>query len=452
MTETVQRVVHGNVVSLLSGGASLLQYSIETTPSPLQASPEQGEPTTAALTIVVSASEGETVYCDRIVLSFEIGDIAQALTDVSSGILVAASPSDQWQIQETGPGIFTATPAKPKFQQIDANGLVFQLYNIKVNRQVGTFAFTIQEHSSSDGSSFSNHKDVYEIAKFPYGFFVGGFMASAAEVQVGTPVLLTWHGARDATYAMLYNNQSVDVTLLRRWQSPPLTSNTTFILKVTPTQVQNSEDITTFLQATVDVRDPDLTTDIFAVKNTASIGTQIEQHALTVNGMQTLSGDLSVGGRTAQFNNIWFQNGAAMQGQTSISSLQVGGVVQGIQFAGTMQGQGDATFNTGVQVNGNTTFGTLRVRGTLQVDGFITARRVLVSGTARINSGKLAVAFSPEQQQCIASSSYALLLTPTGQCNGLQIVEKNATGFSVEELHNGNSSVEFDWLAIIAKC
>lgn len=452
VADTVQRVVHGNVMSLLSGGASLLNYSIETTPSPLQASPQQGEPTTAALTVVVSADEGETVYCDRIVFSFEIGEIAQALTNVSSGILSAASPSGEWQIQETGPGIFTATPTKPMYQKIDANGLVFQLYNIKVNRQVGTFAFTIQEHSSSDGSAFSNYKDVYEIAKFPYGFFVGGFTASAAEVQVGTPVLLTWHGARNATYTMLYNNQSVDVTLLRRWQSPPLTSNTTFILKVTPTLEESSEDINTYLQVTVDVRDPDLVTDMFVVKETASIGTQIEGHAVTVNGMQNLSGDLTVGGRVAQSNNIWFQNGATLQEQVSISSLQVGGVVQGVRLAGTMQGQGDASFSTGVQVNGNSTFGTLRVRGTLQVDGSISARRVLVSGAAQLANGKLSVAFSPEQKQSVAGdSSYALMLTPLGQCKGLRVAQKSGDGFVVEELHNGASAVEFDWLAIIDK-
>lgn len=448
MTDTVQRVVHGTVMSLLSGGGTLLNYSVETTPTPLQASPPVGEPTTAALTIVVSAEE--TVYCDRIVFSFEIGSIAQALTEVSSGILSAASPSGEWQIQETGPGIFTATPAKPIYQKIDANGLVFQIYNIKVNRQVGTFPLTVQEHSSSDGSAFSNHKNVYEIAKFPYGFFVGGFTASVPEVNVGAPVVLTWHGARDATYTMLYKDQAIDVSLVRRWQSPPLTSNTAFILKVTPMSTESSQDVSTYLHTSVDVRNPDVVTNTFVVKKTASIGTRIEQHAITVNGMQTLNGDLSVGGRVVEPNNIWFQNGAAMQEQTTVKSLQVGGVVQGVQFAGTVQGRGNALFGAGVQVNGNTTFGTLRVRGTLQVDGFIRAHRVLVSGTAQLANGKLAVAFNPEQQASIAGScAYQLLVTPTAQCNGLHIVERSAAGFSVEELHNGTSAAGFDWLAIV---
>ena len=52
---------------------TLLDYAINSTPYPIQASPSTGNPNLASLTLVVSNSKGHIITCSGIALSFRIG-------------------------------------------------------------------------------------------------------------------------------------------------------------------------------------------------------------------------------------------------------------------------------------------------------------------------------------------------------------------------------------------
>jgi hypothetical protein len=71
------------------------------------------------------------------------------------------------------------------------------------------------------------------------------------------------------------------------------------------------------------------------------------------------------------------------------------------------------------------------------------------SGT--LVSGKVAVTIDPLFAESInLNEAYHVFLTPLGDCNGLYVTNKTATGFDVVELGGGTSNVNFDY-RIVAK-
>ena len=234
----------------------ILAYGITTKPEPIQVSPENGNFSDTSITITVSNNTTELIYCNQLQFSFPIGDLAQDLASNGSGIVTAADPSDKWQISVSAEGTFTANPRSPIDNLITTDGLSFHIYGIQTNKQVGTFTFTITECSSTDNKNFSNKTNTYELTKFPYGFYVSDFAASAPMVNDGETVTLTWSGSDIATYTIYYDKESVDVTNVRIWTSPALSSITTFALKASAQEEGKTVDH--YLYITVIVANPDL--------------------------------------------------------------------------------------------------------------------------------------------------------------------------------------------------
>jgi len=72
-------------------------------------------------------------------------------------------------------------------------------------------------------------------------------------------------------------------------------------------------------------------------------------------------------------------------------------------------------------------------------------------GSGALKSGALVVNIDPLFAQTInLDMDYHIFLTPLGDCNGLYVTNKTATGFEVRELGGGLSNVSFDY-RIIAK-
>ncbi len=234
----------------------LLSYRVTANPDPVHVSPDSGNPAAASLVIAVSNNTSHAIYCDKLTFSFPIGDLAQDLTSDSAGILVSVNPSDKWQIGITSDGVFTATPKSPSDNKITTDGLSFHIYNIQVNKQIGTFTFSIVEHSSVDNKKFSDKANSYDMAKLPDGFYVNNFAASAPMVDNGNPVTLTWSGSDLGSYTILYGAQSVDVTEVRSWTSPGITDTTTFALKAS-VQVEDGT-VDNYLYVTVIVNQPEI--------------------------------------------------------------------------------------------------------------------------------------------------------------------------------------------------
>lgn len=267
----------------------LLAYGVTTNPDPIQASPVLGNPALASIVITVSNNTDGAIYCNKLIFSFPIGALAQDLTSTTTGILVSANPSAKWQISMTSDGVFTATPITPKDSEITTDGLSFQIYNIQANQQVGTFTFTVEENTSTNNINFTKKASNFNLAKFPYGFYVNNFSASAPMVQDGATVTLKWSGSDLGSYTILYGTQTVDVTDIRIWTSPAITETTTFSLRAS-VQLQG-ETVDNYLYITVIVANPELTVTSLNVKTNATIDNE-----LRINGPASPGTSLSLGG------------------------------------------------------------------------------------------------------------------------------------------------------------
>jgi hypothetical protein len=67
-------------------------------------------------------------------------------------------------------------------------------------------------------------------------------------------------------------------------------------------------------------------------------------------------------------------------------------------------------------------------------------------GSGRLESGVGAIAFEPSFAQTVnTESDYHVFLTPEGECHGLYVSNKSASGFEVHEVDGGHSNVAFSY-------
>ena len=72
-------------------------------------------------------------------------------------------------------------------------------------------------------------------------------------------------------------------------------------------------------------------------------------------------------------------------------------------------------------------------------------------GSAKLFNGHVTVAIDPKFAQIVNTGvQYHVFLTPSGNCRGLYVASRSASGFEVRELGDGGSTVEFDY-RIVAK-
>lgn len=244
---------------------ALLTYSLTTAPTPVQVSPQQGPPSLASLTLVISCPISiDSVTVSQITFNLAVGDPsapdATDLTDTAAGIKasVASTDSTQWQM---GPGaasgVFVLTPLSGS-GVIESQGLIITFIGIRVSGLVGTAVVKIIERATADTTPPQWRQCAVAVPKFPYGFYVTNFTAGTPQVPLGQSVTLTWEGSSNANYLLLYAGQSVGVTHQRSWTSPPLYTTTAFVLKVTAIVTQQTVSLD--LSTTVTVAAPTIVT------------------------------------------------------------------------------------------------------------------------------------------------------------------------------------------------
>ena len=73
--------------------------------------------------------------------------------------------------------------------------------------------------------------------------------------------------------------------------------------------------------------------------------------------------------------------------------------------------------------------------------------KVYADGTSKLINGKIKITFDKDFIDVI-NNKPTITITPNGECNGLYISSIDKDGFTVAELKNGKSNIEFSWLAI----
>jgi hypothetical protein len=209
----------------------LLSYAVSANQSPIQASPQTGDPSIVTLMIVVSNNTHQVIDCQSISFGFLQGSNAKDFFSDSTGIGTSAPTG--WSIQQDG-ALFTVTPETADAGQIGATGLTFVLSNIQVNQQVGTTDMTITEVTSSNTGTLS-----YPLAKFPTEFAVGQLTANPVTVIQGESTTLSWTCSPGAVYVLQYldvNGNQVVITETKDNQPlPAVGSYTIEKLQVNPT-------------------------------------------------------------------------------------------------------------------------------------------------------------------------------------------------------------------------
>lgn len=328
---------------------TLLDYSLNTLPQPLQASPQQGNIVYGALSFVVSNGGTTVVNLSQLQFTIPVGALAQELTSDPGAILWATSPSTLWNVTMSSPGVFLLVPQSGQPIPVSADGMVIQFYNVPVNQQVGTVSITVGETASDTGNPSQVRTAIFSVAKFPYGFYFGNFTAQVPLVQNGNSVTLTWQGSDNATYAMQWSQEPpVDVSNVRSWVSPALTNATTFLLRATI--VSQGETVTSDLSTTVIVANPEIqatslqVTGVSNLQGATTIGTGATQ--ATVNGNLTVSGTTQLNGNTT-LTNLTTANNVTVNGTLSSSSAST---FNNVTINGTMaamkgaQGVGQGTY------------------------------------------------------------------------------------------------------------
>ena len=191
---------------------TLLDYAINPTPYPIQASPSTGNPNLASLTLVVSNSKRHIITCSGIALTLPTGANAKDFCSDATGIF-STLPTG-WSVKQQG-GLFTFTPDTNDKGQVGKDGLVFGLSGIKVNQEPGSFQITIAEEASDPDASppapDQPRSRSWQLTKFPSQFTVGDLNADPFIVGSGGSTTLSWSGSGSSgNYTALYEIQYAD--------------------------------------------------------------------------------------------------------------------------------------------------------------------------------------------------------------------------------------------------
>ncbi len=77
---------------------------------------------------------------------------------------------------------------------------------------------------------------------------------------------------------------------------------------------------------------------------------------------------------------------------------------------------------------------------------------VTAKGIANLNSGNATIAFDRNFSGMVSPKEPIIItVTPIGESNGIHLVRTSENGFTVKENNNGNSNVQFTWIAVATK-
>jgi len=111
-----------------------------------------------------------------------------------------------------------------------------------------------------------------------------------------------------------------------------------------------------------------------------------------------------------------------------------------------------------VEITGNFTASGMKSAAVKVADGSVRRMYCLESpvsyfedmGSGQLTGGSGSVSLDPLFLSTVSTDDYQVYLTPEGDCRGLYVESKSATGFAVGELMGGTSTIKFSW-RVVAK-
>ncbi|MFF2543133.1 polymer-forming cytoskeletal protein [Kitasatospora sp. NPDC058063] len=365
-------------VRAVGSPTTALIYLVTTTPSPLEITPDGGTPTPAKISITAANPDPtDPIRITSLTFTLLVGGDAGQLTQHPEQIATTASPSADWTFTNRKDGTFTATPTSDAgYVEVTDKGLLFELTDIAVNGELGVTTLDIAEKTAS-----GHGKTEFDLGKclpaFQFGDLLPAFLDDGrTTVTNGQTVTLTWTASHGATYTMLHENTSHDVTNVRTWTTPaPLHRDATFHLRASLTT--DGHTVTHYQHTSVTVDKPDLALQTLAVDGDVQVSGQTDVQGLHCAQTLEVGGEIHVAGTVYGGD------------RTEPVILYGAHVTSGLTVDGDLNATGAGTFGKDLATTGGLTVSeALTAGGTATVAGDLTANSaVTVKGGLTADGG-----------------------------------------------------------------
>ncbi len=256
--------------STAAAGDGVLTYTATTVPEPLTVSP-QDTVELADLIIVGSLPfYGEPIETNQIAVTIPSGQDAGELVLDHTGMQTSINLTGWTAHPDPGQDRILFKPATGHATLTPEQGVSVQLNKLRINRQVGTAPVAVSLTWRKPGDSNWKTDDQFlGIGKFPAGFYLRNLKASSNYIENGESVTLTWERSTNATYTLLYEDKSIEVTNYSTFTVHNITRNTIFYLEGTAQQGTGSATLR--LNTYITVNKPDLEVNDLTVNGTVDM-------------------------------------------------------------------------------------------------------------------------------------------------------------------------------------
>ena len=334
--------------------ATQLTYAPRVDPAPLTVTVPGRDPTLGSLVVVITNQTTTGLDVASVTFTITVGEPGVGgtpLMPTTDGSHALVSDTTTWSVAwpdqpvTSGTVDCALTPAAGGTAKLAAGASVWvQIYDFQTVQVPSTSQITVAEAIGSGDPVYT----YLQISTFPDGFFFdsltatvkqGSALVPVAQVAGGASVVLTWNSSLvDVKSQTVYwssataGQQSATPTALGAWVSPPLTSDTVFVVVVSADSA-GDEPLTASLATAVSVQNPELVasavqTGTLTATADATVGGMLHANggltasAATVNGALTAGGALTASGALSA-NGGLTSSGATVNGVLTATGAKV---------------------------------------------------------------------------------------------------------------------------------
>ncbi|MFE2864986.1 hypothetical protein [Embleya sp. NPDC059259] len=237
---------------------SRVAIQLRTTPDVVVVSSGTGDTEYAKITVLVSVIGQGRITLDEITVKVLAGADSPHFASSLNGVEAAVDRSG-WAYTGVQQSTFSFMPSSGGEIVDPGASLAVTLDRIPVNQAIGSSQVTVTAHWNNDAGTA---KTVFEVAKFPPGFYLKDFTSAKAEVNNGEDVELRWQASAGATLHLLREDVQYDVTGRAEFTVPDMRRTTVFYLRGSHGSAEQT------LGAIVSVTDPDFEVHNLVVTDT----------------------------------------------------------------------------------------------------------------------------------------------------------------------------------------
>lgn len=225
-----------------------MAFQLNTTPDPVRVSPGTGDAEYAKIEVVATViGEGE-ITLNEVTVKVLAGAHSPHFASSLGGVEASVDRSG-WTPSGVQQSTFSFMPSTGGETVNPGASLTMTLDRIPVNQAIGSSQVTVTAYWNNESGT---GRTVFEVAKFPPGFYVKEFAASPPQVGNGEDVELRWQASSGASLKLLYEDQQHNVTGRSEFTVKDMRRTTVFYLRAAHGTAEQT------LGTVVGVPDPDL--------------------------------------------------------------------------------------------------------------------------------------------------------------------------------------------------